>query len=331
MVSKKVCAIIVSCVLFSNAHLCFAQPILKPDPSADFDKSKGIIVLTPAVRGTFYMNDHILTEIKGNDTIFVINVNPAIYKIKYVSPPLSLERNIAVYRHKVVEIMPGTDSIRYRNNMLKWQPTAERIAGKPVYFLLKNYIYTIVQVSTINLQWMETFTWFSTITAVAGYQVAQGFCIGAGLSYNHFDIPSSKVYNSPYAVGIENVSALPVFMDLRVNLSDKRVAPFFNFDIGYSILLTKKTSENIIDTYPQYSRSASQVTNGGLHLSFGAGLRIAISKFIQVITSLEYCHEGGIVKYTSLDTGPDPYYFEQSRIYKNNSLRINIGIGLQYR
>ncbi|MCX6277437.1 MAG: hypothetical protein NT004_05005, partial [Bacteroidetes bacterium] len=163
---------------------------------------------------------------------------------------------------------------------------------------------------------------------ITGYQVAQGFCIGLGLSYNNFDVP---FVNNEFGFGdqtFENVSFLPVFMDLRIHLSDKRVAPFFNFTFGYSFLLAKKSQEDILYIYPYTARTV-QLTAGGLHYSAGFGLRIAISKFVQIIPSLEYCHERG--EQVSTSTVPGHPTNETYEFFSNNILRFNIGIGLQYR
>lgn len=219
------------------------------------------------------------------------------------------------------------------NNRLKWFGTVDRIAGKPYYFLLKNYLYTILQFSAISNQWYkgkssDRFNWFSTATAITGYQVAPGFCIGLGLSYNNFDVPFVINEYGFSAQTFENVSFLPVFMDLRVHLLDKRVAPFFNFAFGYSFILTKKSQDEVLYFYP-YTARTIQLSAGGLHYSAGFGLRIALSKFVQIIPSLEYCREKG--KQISTSTVPGHPTTETTNFFYSNIIRVNIGIGLQYR
>jgi hypothetical protein len=333
MASNKLFTLILFSLWGLTMPYCHAQIIIKQDPTAEFDKSKGIIALIPSARGLFYLNDYFLTEIKGNDTIFLINVKPGDYRVKFVTPDFSQQRTIPVNKRKVVEIIPGRDSIRFGNNRLKWFGTVDRIVGKPYYFLLKNHLYTILQFSVINNQWYKAtssdrFNWFNTATVITGYQVAPGFCIGLGLSYNNFDVPS--VINEYGFSGqtFENASFLPVFMDLRVHLSDKRVAPFFNFAFGYSILLTKKSQDEVLYFYP-YTARTIQLLAGGLHYSAGFGLRIAISKFVQIIPSLEYCRDKG--KQISTSTIPGHPTTETTNFFYSNLIRFNIGIGLQYR
>ena len=315
--------------------LCHAQVIIKQDSTAEFDKSKGIIAIIPAFKGSFYMNDYYLTEIKGNDTIFLINVKPGDYQVKFLAPSGPQQKTITVNKRKVVEVIPGKDSLISSTNVLKWYSTTDRIAGKPFYFLLKNYVYTIIQFSAINYQWWpssseSSFTYLNTITAITGYQVSQGFCVGLGLSYHIANVPSVRYGYGFDNYNLENVSYLPVFFDLRIHLSDRRVVPFFNFGVGYSLLLTKKSVENVQNYDPSTTViNTMEATSGGFHFSAGFGMRIAISKFIQVIPSLEYCRESGRILYTKTTLGQPTT--ELNEKFSQNIFRLNVGIGLQYR
>jgi hypothetical protein len=328
MATKIICVIAISCILFTSMQLCNAQIILKPDPSVEFSKSRGIIALIPTIKGSFYMNNYFLTEIKGRDTIYIINFRPGSYYIKFITQSDSLQRMIDIYKNKVVEIKPGSDSISIGTDVLKWYTTTEKIVGKPFYFVLKNHVYSIIQFSAFNIMWLtdeNEIRVFSTISAMTGYQVSPGFCIGAGLAYNRYDIPAS--YYNPCS--IDNVSTMPVYGDLRVHLSDRRVSPFFNLDLGYNFLLTKKMAEVYYQSTGYFSHSTAQVIKGGIHLSLGIGIRIAINRSVQIIPSVEYCYEKG----KTLSTYVTNYqnYYETYGTFKNNIFRINIGIGFQYR
>ncbi len=310
----KIYTIVIFWIFCFSVSFTSAQIILKPDPGVEFDHSKGIIAIVPSSQGTFYLDNYMLTEIKGNDTIYIINVTPGIYIAGFNNQGALMTEKIIVDRHNVLAIIPGTDSLRINKNSLKWYPTTEKIAGKPVFFLLSNYAYTIIEMSTFSYQWAHPFhsnrtAIFNSFTAITGYQVSRGFAVGAGVSFSSYDIASSH-YSYGKGELLENILFLPAFLDLRFNLSDKRVVPYFNFDIGYSFLLSPK--------YYEYAT----IKRGGFHFSAGLGLRVAISKLVQVIPSFEYCMDRGkIGSYSSTD-------YEAFSI---NVFRFKIGVGLQYR
>ena len=87
-------------VLLSVIYAQFtgAQILLKPNPKASFDKSKGIIVLLSSMKGSFYLNDFFLTELKGRDTIYLINIEPGEYTAKVVFKTGTTKQDFTVNR-----------------------------------------------------------------------------------------------------------------------------------------------------------------------------------------------------------------------------------------
>ena len=176
--------------------------------------------------------------------------------------------------------------------------------------------------------------WFRTFTTINGFQIFPGFCTGLGLSYNNYEFPAVYRGKSYYIISsaypttqakVKNVSFLPVFLDVRTHLSSRRIAPFIKFDIGYNILLSKKSMTVYAEYYwggiPQ--AYTFKVVGGGIYLSPGIGLRIAVTKLIQMITTVEYSYES--LKNTLI------YEASQypSNKYGINFFKFNIGIGFQ--
>jgi hypothetical protein len=314
-----------------------AQIILKPDPKVTFNRSKGIAVISSSTKGSFYLNEHLLTELKGKDTIYIINITPGEYKAKVVSGNGLTKKNITIIGGKVIEIQPGIDSVHIKNNAFFYDDIEEKVTGKYV-FLLHNSYFNITQIGLYSAQFGESSKdvanrWFRTLTTINGFQVSPGFCAGIGISYNNYEIPA--VYNSnyyysnnqyPQTVAVFNhVSFLPFFVDIRCHLSGRRFAPFIKLDIGYNILLAKKSMSVYEANYIGGKLCTMQMVGGGICFSPGIGFRIAVTKLIQVIASMEYSYEKSRVMLTNGTTG------NPVQNIGLNWIKFNIGIGFQKR
>ena len=116
-------------------HSGNAQFITEPDPSVNFDKSTGIIVLYSKCDGSFYMNDHFLTEIKKNDTIYLANAISGNYSARFVSLVSTKEQKFILDTLTVANLILDCDSIYYtKGNEYEWYNTAHKIAGKTIFF-----------------------------------------------------------------------------------------------------------------------------------------------------------------------------------------------------
>lgn len=284
-------------------HFSAAQIITEPDPSIRFDKSKGIIILYPSTEGSFYLNDYYLTELKAHDTVYLVNVTPRNYTVRFACSASSHEQKFKVDKRNVVEIILETDSLSVRSSVSEWDNAANRFAGKTVYYGKKGCFYNITHVSIFSLGNLEPYhkvSAFNSLTTINGFSVEPGFCIGMGITYNNYDISSD----------LKDISFLPVFLDIRSHFHHKRVAPFIKMDIGYNFLLSGKGDTDWHGT----------LEKGGLFLSPGLGLRIFINDHIQITTSIEYSLEKVLYSYQGTQY-----------TYQNNLkfLKINLGIGFQ--
>ncbi|HNS16992.1 MAG TPA: hypothetical protein PKH94_08980 [Bacteroidales bacterium] len=278
-----------------------AQVITQPDPTLRFDRTKGIIVLYPSMDGKFYLNFSYLTDLKANDTIFLVNAAPGNYHARFDWSVGSNTQQFTVNKRNVVEMILSPDSLVVRSNAQDWYTVANRAAGKLILSDLKECLYWNTHLAFFTLGDLDPYPkagTFNSFTTILGYSVSKGFGLGAGISYNNYDISTE----------LQNISMLPVFIDIRSHFSARKTAPFFKIDIGYTVLLS---GEGL--TY----KGGPTLDRGGIYFSPGLGLRIALTDKLQFNASIEYSMEK--VHYTA---EWNPGWYDAL-----NFLKINFGIG----
>jgi len=329
-----------SLLLFITSFLpANGQILSKPDPDASFDRSKGIIVLQAANKGSFFLDDYLITGLKEHDTLYIINVPCGQHNAKVISDSSAPVYSFILSRRKVLEINAGKNALQIMESRSSYDDIAEKVKGKTVYFISRRHYFNITQTSFVTLQAGSSEynpgMWFRSISTINGYQIAPGFCIGAGISYNNYDIPvvfGYAYYADPQCsqlAVLKNVSFLPVYFDVRAHFSGKRVAPFIKFDIGYNILISKKSMQVYNYGYypsPENHPYTFTLTGGGVYLSPGIGVRVAINKLIQVIFTAEYTYDSS--KSTMASDGEQNESVSGYR-KKLHCFKFNIGIGFQ--
>ena len=312
------------------------QILTKPDPAARFDRSKGMIVLHSSIMGSFFLDDHLLAKLKGNDTVYIINLAGGVYAAKLVGEERTLTNEFTLTWGKVLEVDALKDTLMIMKSPFLYEDVAEKAQGKTVFYLRNLSYFNITQtsfytwyLSGIADDAVVENNWFRTFTSINGFQVTPGFCAGIGISYtNHNVVPN---YNGFSFDVLKNVSFLPVYLDIRTHFSGRRVAPFIKFDIGYNILLTDKSitkSYTYTVWYENITKTAEfRMSGGGVYLSPGIGLRIGVNKLIQIVISAEYVFE----KSTAIQTwqGSPPAIRQESFEQKMMSFKLNVGIGFQ--
>jgi len=314
--------IILSGILILSGGCLSAQILKKPDPNLVVDRSKGILVITPCISGSFSLNNYLLTEISANDTIYIFNVNPGDYSVKFTTDTGSIISDLSLEKGKFKAVKPCHDSISVQTLKFSKDPAVQNMTGNTIR-VRRSYFYNITQFALFNLYFGDdpSFSFFQSFTTINGYQVTPGFCAGLGVAYNYY--PFEKM--TPWDVEISDVrlNFLPVFFDIRAHLHPKSrtVTPFFKFDIGYNILLKKSPLEPLYPDYDSY-----EMNKGGIYLSPGFGLRIFINDLVQINTSLEYSFEKSSFYFYSI-------YQEQpqTRYNKFNFIKLTLGVSFQYK
>jgi len=290
-------------------HPSGAQYITEPDPSVRFDKKKGLIVLYSNTDGSFFLNYHFLTELKENDTIYLANMVPGNYSARFISAGTTKELMLDVNALELTELTFGGDSISMSaGSKYELYDRANRIHGKKFYYGRKGCFYNDTHVALYSFG-TETSDdgAFNSWTTINGYIIVPGFCIGLGIAYHHLN-DQYLGYNYDYYVNVyQDVSYIPVFLDIRSYFSPRKVTPFLKLDLGHNFLVSGKDESDYI-----------YVDKGKVFISPGIGLKIYCSDLVQISTAFEYSFEQFTVHNTY-----------STRNISNNYLKFTLGIGFQ--
>jgi len=314
--------------IFLQVHFISGQIVKTPDPNLTIDNTKGILAIFPCLPGSLFLNDYYLTEVPADDTVYINDLAPGTYNLRFQTPERTFKQVITMKHGKVTPVNPCLDSVIVTTAAFSRDIAFISITGKKHFSLKKGYFYNITQFAFLNVNFNggedPTVKFFQNITTINGFQVTPGFCAGIGVSYSVYQAHIHNEYG--YLItDDENLHFLPLFLDLRAHLPSKgRVFPFFKFDIGGNIPL-KKTE---IHYQNYYDDMTYVMEKGGIYISPGFGLRILINDLIQITASLEYSLEKSAfnVYYDDKPNVP-PYKDEQN----SNFFKICLGVGFQYR
>jgi hypothetical protein len=298
-------------LLLSNSFSIPAQILLHADASVVVNRSKANIVLVSPFKGSFYLDDFLLSEVNGSDTLMLVNMPPGYHTAKFLFPGDSVSKAIYLGAYWTLQLSVGSDTMHELEYAFNYNQIRRKVTGKPVLFLDQAY-YNVTQATIYlaplnNWDGPDEVRLFTTIATINGFQVSPGFSAGVGVSFTIRDI---TIWNYQ----LQNVLFLPVYLDIRSHFSGKRVAPFISLDAGYNFLLSKKSV-----TTPDYQ---VELTDGGLYIAPGFGVRIAVNGWLQIIPSMEYRYESYSYKQNS-------YYGYLGYHDGMSSFAFCIGIGFQ--
>lgn len=97
-----------------------------------------------------------------------------------------------------------------------------------------------------------------SISTTHGYQINPNYFVGMGISWQYH-----------FLAHVPDVKTTPVFVDFRANLNRKRISPFIEAKVGYSVEHTK-----------------------GVYLAPAAGIRFGLHKNMAFFVSLGYTAQG---------------------------------------
>lgn len=124
---------------------------------------------------------------------------------------------------------------------------------------------------------------------ICGYRINPHILIGVGTGLERY--VSMPTYGDLTA----NLSLLPVFVDIRYIILEKKVSPVIALNGGYKILLNIPSSQlfSRIDTiFPGFAWNEfyeyDTYTHGGFFLTVEAGIKIPVYKRISIYGSLDY-------------------------------------------
>jgi hypothetical protein len=318
--------------------LCVHSQIIKnPDSKVVTDRSKAILMIMPCRSGSFYLNDYFLTDVAGNDTVYINNLNPGNYNLKFQTDSNSYQQVIWLKSGNVASVSPCKDSLNLRMFGKIPYETISKMTGKKTFALHKNRFYNVSQFAILNAEMKDMegspVNSLTAITTINGYQIFPAFCAGLGITYNHYPYHFVSVGWDFEPMDDGTLNFMPVFLDIRAHLPPTpssvtgKVIPFIKFDIGYNILLKQKD----IDYMYAYNSSENSFTiamnKGGVYVSPGFGLRIFLTDLVQLTASVEYSFEKSQVEFIHAED----YSYLMTGHYNFNFFRICLGVAFQYK
>jgi hypothetical protein len=262
----------------------------------------------------------------------MVNAVPGIMNARFSADELIIRENFLINKAKVNEVLI-TDSVIYiKPEPMKWHHAVALLQGTNIIELSKKEFYTMIDIGFYNLlleskgashyRYKPPGRFFNAYSIISGFQFVPAFCMGFGVSYNFYDIHVGSAT-------IKNVSFMPLYADIRSHLpaKGKRANPYFKFNLGYSILMSRKY------TYVEPANSYQdhyyyEMKRGGIIVSPGFGLRIIITDLVQLNTCLEYSFERSRLYYSIISGYSNPREFDMD--LKFHFLRFKLGISFQY-
>ena len=130
-------------LVWSWSRPVFSQILTKPDPDAKFDRSKGILVVHAPLFGSFFLNDTFLHDFKGNDTLYIINLECLNYTAKFVVKTGTHQNAFKLNRDRPVEITANEDTLLISSKTITFEDITEKIKGRRVYFIIPKKYFNI--------------------------------------------------------------------------------------------------------------------------------------------------------------------------------------------
>jgi hypothetical protein len=152
------------------------------------------------------------------------------------------------------------------------------------------------------------------LDVIVGRQLSPHFLLGFGTGLRYYD-EDFEIDGWWHKTETEETLLVPLFFDIRVNFTRRKISPYFAFDIGYSY-----------DT-----NAANAVQWAGFMASHTLGAKIKLSDRLDLNVGLEYEAQGRKYryKYKAERLGPNGYYYdyEMYRASKTSgALGVSVGI-----
>jgi hypothetical protein len=132
-----------------------------------------------------------------------------------------------------------------------------------------------------------------------------------------------KTYSAGIGIGLDDYyrKTIPLFLDLRKNLKDKKTSFFIYGDIGINFPWKKDDAENTWWSKGQFSK--------GLFFDAGLGYSLKICNWTSLLFSLGYSDKQ-LNEEKNLYPGIDIMPYPEPEQYKYTFRRINLKIGLSF-
>ena len=137
----------------------------------------------------------------------------------------------------------------------------------------------------------------------------------------------SKTWFAGLGVGLDyyHVRSIPIFLDVRKNISDKQKSPFVYADGGYNFPFLSKRNTKESLWMGDYNKG------GGLYYEAGFGYKVDVSDKMQLLFSAGYSYKRlaetvNLMPWLSISPPPKNAY----EIYEHTFRRVAVKVGISF-
>lgn len=300
-------------ILFGYSVAAQHKVVRAPYPQLHFHKARGILLLIPSSDGKFYLDNQFLTDLTANDSVYIINLKPVTHTVQFATFSGTSQTIIRTDKRSVYTLNLGENQLLKSYGSPDWFQSLNSIAGNKRFYDRSKCWFNLTYLTFFSRDiWEGNDFGFNSFTTIFGIRPVKAFSLGLGVSYDHYDIEATYVYS------FKDVSLLPVFLDIRSHVSNRKVSPYFKLDLGHTFLLTERSYLN--ENWGEYS-----LIKGRVYGSPGFGVNIFIVNGLQLDFSVE-CSLWGYeyLLYYDISSATGYSHNDNTGFWK-----FNIGIGFQ--
>jgi hypothetical protein len=284
----------------------------------------GTILVSTENEGKLYFDDKFVGKIEKFNLIKIRGIRPDTHSICLKTTSDSVRKEINVRKERIYTCKIDKDSI-----CIKGRRATDPLIGTRVSTTLFEYVpkirgfYNVTQIGIVSagIKFGGLYP-LNSISAICGYRFTHWFGLGLGAGFTLMysgGIPFQytmigdfsnihATYNYKGLVGF-----FPVFLDLRSDLTFKKIALVTYLNIGVILVYHQNIAQvKYGGTSDPGSANIVIPPGSGIYLASGVGVRIFISRNIAIVPAIE-------VSYKQLQ-----YYAYQAAGYLSDKATVNL-------
>ncbi|MEI7662497.1 MAG: hypothetical protein WCK34_09875 [Bacteroidota bacterium] len=288
--NKPVFAIIILLLAISASLISYSQTTYVPADKNPNHRSSGTIKVATQLPGNFYIDGKPKKVMTVSHKLLVTGLTPGVHILSLKSGNQEIRQDILVKPEQVVSYTIKPDTIIGEFAEPGEFSESSRLRVHSSYIPRGKGLCGLVKIGFSGAAPGKQSPFYGQI--IAGYQFSPKFSLGGGIgfvqTFTHFyythitqiylehpweyETMSSSYFSIPF---------LPLFIDVRVNFSKKRVSPYFASNIGCGFPLRQTFDVEYTKT-PYYGYQIDDVSriskiSPGLYFAINPGLKSYLS------------------------------------------------------
>jgi hypothetical protein len=305
--------------------------------------------------------------------IFILGISVPVYSQQMFQDAVYLKNGV-IMRGRIIEVIPHKQlTLETLNRVVlvyqfdevakyyqrTYPGTIKQSKSKPVKAPKRSCSFSLSGLKKGNSRIVELgyargygtgYLNFYKLNIIGTHRLNQHFSVGIGTGCRYYPLSSvgksSSGWMAAYgghSVSLSSSIVIPFFTDLRVNIIDNKVSPYFSIGMGYSFVAAKKDTLFAPWVYPPaypsvafFEAEQTGLYQGGFLLNPSLGVCFKISRKCAVNVSIGYEMQRATVhsreKYSMwYDTGHGLHggnaaYFDKLTAVNSSRISINSGI-----